>query len=120
LKAIGFSGWNVMSQFVLEGILISLIAGVVGIAIGSVGAPFLASLLLPHVSLFGGSQSDRFRPSGLGTTGIAESQATTAATLDPQLILLAFGASILLGALGSLYPAWRASRIRPAEAMRYE
>jgi len=120
LKAIGFSGWNVMSQFVLEGILISFIAGVVGIAIGSVGAPFLSSLLLPHVSLFGGSQSDRFRPSGLGTTGIAESQATTAATLDPQLILLAFGASILLGALGSLYPAWRASRIRPAEAMRYE
>jgi putative ABC transport system permease protein len=34
--------------------------------------------------------------------------------------LLAFGAAVVLGAIGSLYPAWRAARISPAEAMRYE
>ncbi|MGA2668872.1 MAG: FtsX-like permease family protein [Ignavibacteria bacterium] len=44
LKAIGFSSWNVMSQFMLEGVLLSLVAGVVGIAIGTVGAPFLSGL----------------------------------------------------------------------------
>ena len=115
LKAIGFSTWNVMSQFMLEGILISLIAGVAGIAIGSIGAPFLSSLLLPHISLFGGSSS-RFGSVNPGTTG---SESVTAA-LSPQLMLLAFGVAVLLGALGSLYPAWRAARIRPAEAMRYE
>ncbi len=120
LKAIGFSNWNVMSQFVLEGTLISLMAGAVGIAIGSVGAPVLSSLLLPHISLFDRSSSGGFRPSfGLGNSGMAVSQAATA-TLNLQLILLAFGAAVLLGVLGSLYPAWRASRIRPAEAMRYE
>jgi len=35
-------------------------------------------------------------------------------------MLIAIGAAVLLGALGSLYPAWRAARTRPAEAMRYE
>jgi len=119
LKAIGFSNWNVMSQFMLEGILISLMAAVVGIAIGSIGAPFLSSLLLPHISLFGGS-SGRFQPTfGSANPGITGSQAASA-TLNPQLMLLAFGAAVLLGALGSLYPAWRAARTSPMEALRYE
>ena len=119
LKAIGFSNWNVMTQFMLEGILISVMAGAVGIAIGSIGAPFLSSLLLPHISLFGGP-SGRFQPSfgstNLGTTG---SEAASVA-LSPELMLLAFGVAVLLGALGSLYPAWRASRTSPMEALRYE
>jgi putative ABC transport system permease protein len=120
LKAIGFSNWNVMSQFMFEGILISLMAGMVGVAIASIGAPILSSLLLPHVSLFGGLQSGRFQggfaPANLGTTV----STSTAVSLGPELILLALGVALLLGALGSLYPAWRAARTRPAEAMRYE
>jgi putative ABC transport system permease protein len=106
LKAIGFSNATVMGQFMLEGILLSLIAGVVGIAIGTVAAPTLSSLLLPSVNLFGSS-------------GVA-SAATTSVSINLELVLLAFGASLLLGALGSLYPAWRAAKIRPAEAMKYE
>jgi len=114
LKAIGFSNWNVMSQFMLEGILISLVAAAVGIAIGSVAAPTLTSLLLPHVSIFG-------TRSFLGPVnpGATASQAATV-TLDPQWMLLAFGIAVLLGALGSLYPAWRASRTSPMEALKYE
>jgi len=111
LKAIGFSNWTVMSQFMLEGVLLSLLAGVVGIAIASVAAPALSGLLLPAVS------QGTF---GRGFTSVANSGTTASITLTPQLILIALGAAVLLGTLGSLYPAWRAARTRPAEAMRYE
>jgi len=119
LKAIGFSNWNVMSQFMLEGTLISLMAGVVGIVIGSIGAPILSSYLLPHISLFGGSQGRFQSDFGSVNPGIA-SAAVATNVLDPQIILLAFGVAVLLGALGSLYPAWRAARTSPMEALRYE
>jgi putative ABC transport system permease protein len=118
LKAIGFSNWNVMSQFMLEGILLSLVAGVVGIGIGSVGAPVLSGLLLPSINPFGSSGRSQFNPTQANFGAIGSNIAS--ASLTPQLMLLALGAAILLGALGSLYPAWRASRTRPAEAMRYE
>jgi putative ABC transport system permease protein len=110
LKAIGFSNWTVMSQFMLEGVFLSLMAGVVGIVIASVAAPTLSQLLLPAASqsAFG----TRFTPANPGTT--------SAITLTPELILIALAGAVLLGMLGSLYPAWRASRTRPAEAMRYE
>jgi putative ABC transport system permease protein len=111
LKAIGFSNWTVMSQFMLEGVFLSLIAGVVGIAIASVAAPALSGLLLPAVS------QGTF---GRAFTSVANPGTTASITLTPQLILIALGAAVLLGTLGSLYPAWRASRTRPAEAMRYE
>ncbi len=117
LKAIGFSNWNVMSQFMLEGILMSLMAGVVGVVIGIVGAPILSSLLLPSVNLFP-TQRQGFSGQTMNL-GTSFSQ-SVAATPDPQLILLAFGVAVLLGALGSLYPAWRASRTSPMEALRYE
>jgi putative ABC transport system permease protein len=113
LKAIGFSNWTVMSQFMLEGVFLSLIAGVVGIAIASFAAPTLSSLLLPSVNPFGGAVR-------IGANPGASNSSAAAVAISPQLMLVAFGAAALLGALGSLYPAWRASRTRPAEAMRYE
>jgi putative ABC transport system permease protein len=117
LKAIGFSNGTVMRQFMVEGILISIIAGLVGIAIGTIAAPMLSSLLLPSVNPFGTSSTSRF---GFAANSGASASSLTAAAVDPQLMLLAIGAAILLGALGTLYPAWRAAKIRPAEAMRYE
>ncbi len=113
LKAIGFSNRTVMAQFLLEGVLLSLIAGVVGIIIGNVAAPYLSSVLLPSVNPFGNTGGFRVISTGNPAT-------TASVTVSAELMLIAFGASIALGALGSLYPAWRASRTRPAEAMRYE
>lgn len=119
LKAIGFSNLSVMSQFMLEGVLLSLLAGVVAVVIGSVAAPFLSSVLLPAVNpslnVFGGGGSGTFV-----TAPTAETATAVAVSVSPELVLMAFGAAVLLGAIGSLYPAWRAAKTRPAEAMRYE
>jgi putative ABC transport system permease protein len=107
LKAIGFSNKSVMGQFLIEGLLLSTIAGIVGVALASIAAPTLSSLLLPSV---GGS---------IGFVNMANATASTV-VLSTTLILEAIGAAMLLGVIGTLYPAWRAAKIRPAEAMRYE
>jgi putative ABC transport system permease protein len=124
LKAIGFSNWNVMSQFMLEGMLLSLVAGLVGIAIGTVGAPLLSGILLPQISPFGSSGNSRFQPGAANTGNFGSfgilGASTVTVTPSLQTMLIAIGAAVLLGAMGSLYPAWRAARTRPAEAMRYE
>jgi len=120
LKAIGFSNTAVMSQFMLEGVLLSVLAGVVAVVIGTVAAPFLSSVLLPHiptsVNLLGNGARFVANPAADATATVA---ATTVA-VSPELMLIAFCVAIVLGAVGSLYPAWRAARTRPAEAMRYE
>jgi putative ABC transport system permease protein len=107
LKAIGFSNKSVMAQFLIEGLLLSTIAGVVGIAIASIAAPTLSSLLLPSVG------------SGMGFANMAN-VTTSTVSLSTDLILEALGGAMLLGVIGTLYPAWRAAKIRPAEAMKYE
>ena len=117
LKAIGFSSGNVMGQFLFEGIMLSLVAALVGVAIGAVAAPFLSTVLLPAVGNSLGSKGAVMFSSG-GTVSVGGT--SSAVSVSPELMLIAFGAAVVLGALGSVYPAWRASKTNPAEAMRYE
>ncbi len=42
------------------------------------------------------------------------------ASVTPSLLGQAMGTALALGAIGGLYPAWRASKLEPVEAMRYE
>jgi ABC-type antimicrobial peptide transport system permease subunit len=107
LKAIGFSNNTVMGQFLIEGLVLSALAGVIGIILANFVAPTISSILLPTVS------------SSIGFSGVGQTAATTV-EITSTLMLEAFGGAIALGIAGSLYPAWRAAKIRPAEAMRYE
>jgi len=115
LKALGASGGSVLGQFVFEGVLLCFVAGVFSVVVGTIGVNWFAGLLLPSPVL--GGESLVF--SGGVFLGEASSQVVSVA-LTLEFVLFSLGAVVLLGALGSLYPAWKAARTRPAEAMRYE
>jgi len=129
-KAMGASDAIILGQFMLEGILLCLIAVVIAIAISATVLPTLSSVLLPlpiqtgpSLSLYpNGTMYLREGGVGYGKTPILPGHETNviAASITPESMLLAVGVALLLGALGSLYPALKAARTKPAEAMRYE
>jgi ABC-type antimicrobial peptide transport system permease subunit len=88
--AVGARQQDIVAQFLLEAVLISLSGGILGIAVGILAIPLAASL----------------------NQGIA--------LLAPDSIPLAFGVALLVGVVFGLYPAIRASRLHPIEALRYE
>lgn len=61
---------------------------------------------------------------GLGLGGLLGLMEGTWASIEPVygrgLFIQAGGVAVLAGLLGGLYPAWRATRLRPVEALRYE
>lgn len=97
MKALGFTRGKIVSQFVLEGTLIGVLGGVIGIGISWVATPFIADYLLPATSAY---------------------SISTTPGLD--MIMLALGLTAFLGAAGSIYPAWSESRKNPAEAIQSE
>ena len=96
LKAIGFSGKSITTQFIIEGTAIGFLSGIVGIILGFIAGPFLSGVLLPDTEKF----------------------AVTAPGI--LLILEALCLTVFLGFIGTIYPAWQASRKSPMEAMRHE
>ena len=116
LKALGFRDRDVMSQFMLEGVVISLVGGLAGVAIAAVGAPALANLLLRPISLAGGARGS----GGMFPGQIQVEQVQLSAPLDLGLALVGLGVAVVLGIVGSFYPALHASRQNPVEALRHE
>ena len=94
LRALGWPKRRVIGTILSESLVISLIGGLVGVGLGVVLAR-LASLA-PALSGY-------FVPELTGRT-----------------IATGLAVALGLGALGGLYPAWRASRLQPVEALRYE
>ena len=128
LKAMGASNTKILGQFMLEGVILSVIAAVIAIAIGVFVLPTLSSLLLPtpvqtgvNISYYPNGTM-YLGPSSYGKTPVLPGHESNiiAAPITPETVLLGLGVAVLLGALGSLYPALKAARTKPAEAMRYE
>jgi putative ABC transport system permease protein len=89
-KALGATRWNILFQFLIEAVVLCLLGGAIGVALGTGGAEFL---------------NRTFN----WTTKVA-----------PQSIGLAFGFSAAVGLVFGVWPARRAARLDPILALRYE
>jgi ABC-type antimicrobial peptide transport system permease subunit len=94
LRAVGWNSRRVMWLILRESMLVSFAGGVLGLGLGWLAVSALGGSGMT----FGGSVSN-IRPAIIGQA----------------LLVVA-----VLGLTGGVYPAWRASRLQPAEALRYE
>jgi putative ABC transport system permease protein len=107
LKALGMKNRTVLLVFLTESVIIGLMGALIGIASGWVLANAVA-LVFRGGGLFMGNQSAA--TGGMRITPVLTPMVTTLA--------LAFGVGI--SAIFAVYPAWRASKLKPVEALRYE
>lgn len=94
LRSVGWKRWRVLRMILGESILVGILGGFLGLAIGW--------LLLARFS------------------GAATFFGASTANIRPGILQQAFGTVIVLGFVGGIYPSWRASRLQPIEALRYE
>ncbi|MEM3904897.1 MAG: FtsX-like permease family protein, partial [Sulfolobales archaeon] len=109
LKALGMSDTTVLLLYLIQGLLIGLIGGLSGFGLGIV-----LSQALTHIfSLTIGPRSPGPGPQANPFTSYTP-------VLDPQYTLIAVVLSLTTTAVASIYPSWRASKLSPVEALRYE
>jgi ABC-type lipoprotein release transport system permease subunit len=94
LRALGWRRRQVMGEIVKESALLGVAGGLLGICLGMV-----LLWALQHIPLIGGMLEPHYGPS---------------------VFALAMIIAVVSGCVGGLYPAWRATRMRPVEALRYE
>lgn len=96
MKAIGATNKRVMTIFLAETATLGFIGGVIGILFGSI------------VYL------------GIGYAATTFLGVKLAMSIQPSLIVMALLFSMGVGVASGLYPAWRAAKLNPVEALRYE
>jgi ABC-type antimicrobial peptide transport system permease subunit len=93
-KAVGARRQDILMQFLMEALVVSLLGGLIGVAGGIAMSEFVEGKQL----------------NGQAITTVVE----------PSSIVLAFGISAAIGLFFGIYPASRAARLNPIEALRYE
>jgi putative ABC transport system permease protein len=90
-KAVGAKRRDILAQFLMEAVTLALLGGLVGIGLGALGAQIVSLLV------------DGFQ-----------------SVVSIGAVALATTVSAAVGLASGLYPAWRASRLNPIDALRYE
>jgi putative ABC transport system permease protein len=101
LKALGMKSRTVLTIFLGESIIIGLIGAVIGIVLGWALAEVTSRVLGSGV--FGGGGGFQIVP-----------------LLSPEVLLGALAFGVGVSVIFALYPAWRASKLKPVDALRYE
>ncbi len=89
-KAIGAARGNILMQFLIEALVVSLMGGLLGLGIATAACYFLGPVL------------------------------SMTLTISPMVSAIAIGFSVFIGVVFGLYPANKASKLRPIDALRYE
>ncbi|MCE5250013.1 ABC transporter permease [bacterium] len=95
-KALGATRSNILHQFIVEAVVLCLFGGMLGIGLGLLFGKVI-SLYISSIT-----------------------HMTFLSVISPKLMMIAVGFSLFVGLTFGVYPAWRASRLDPVEALRYE
>ncbi|MFO7993842.1 MAG: lipoprotein-releasing ABC transporter permease subunit [Marinobacter sp.] len=110
LRTMGATPGRIMRIFIVQGAVIGITGTIVGTALGVFGA-YNISGFIAWLEEFMGHQ---FLSADVYFISYLPSQ------LQWQDVWIISGAGLALSLLATIYPAWRASRVDPAEALRYE
>ncbi|MBC7273272.1 MAG: ABC transporter permease [Streptomyces sp.] len=123
LKALGWRSGRVTRQVVGEAMVNGLVGGVLGIALGLAGA-YAVTAVSPTLQAQLGTGGGTGGPGGMGGGGPMREAASRTlevaltAPVSVATIGLAVGLAVAGGLIAGAFGGWRASRLRPADALR--